>query len=54
MGFIISGQFYYRVSFQIFEKMEVNGPGAHPLFVFLKKQLLDSWEDGLSGISPSL
>ena len=29
----------YGVSFQIFERVEVNGPGAHPLFAFLKKQL---------------
>ncbi|HZK96405.1 MAG TPA: glutathione peroxidase [Prolixibacteraceae bacterium] len=29
----------YGVSFQMFEKLEVNGPGAHPLYVFLRKQL---------------
>ncbi len=29
----------YGVSFQMFEKIEVNGKGAHPLFVYLKKQL---------------
>ncbi len=29
----------YGVSFQMFEKVEVNGSGAHPLFVYLKKQL---------------
>jgi len=29
----------YGVSFQLFEKIEVNGPGSHPLFVFLKKHL---------------
>lgn len=29
----------YGVSFQMFEKIEVNGSGAHPLFVFLKKHL---------------
>jgi len=29
----------YGVSFQMFEKIEVNGPWAHPLYVFLKKQL---------------
>ena len=29
----------YGVSFQMFEKIEVNGSGAHPLFVFLRKQL---------------
>ncbi len=26
----------YRTSFPLFAKIEVNGPGAHPLFVFLK------------------
>ena len=29
----------YGVSFQMFEKIEVNGTGAHPLYVYLKKQL---------------
>lgn len=29
----------YGVTFQVFEKVEVNGSGAHPLFVFLKKKL---------------
>jgi len=29
----------YGVSFQIFEKIEVNGKNAHPLFVYLKKAL---------------
>ena len=29
----------YGISFQMFEKIEVNGPGAHPLYVFLRKQL---------------
>jgi len=29
----------YGVSFQMFEKIEVNGSGAHPLFVYLRKQL---------------
>jgi len=29
----------YGVSFQMFEKVEVNGSGAHPLYVFLKKHL---------------
>jgi len=29
----------YGVSFQMFEKIEVNGPGAHPLYVYLKNQL---------------
>lgn len=28
----------YGVSFSMFEKIEVNGPGAHPLYRFLKKQ----------------
>jgi len=29
----------YGVTFQMFEKIEVNGSGAHPLFVYLKTQL---------------
>ena len=29
----------YGVSFQMFDKTEVNGPNAHPLFRFLKKNL---------------
>ncbi len=29
----------YGVSFQMFEKIEVNGVNAHPLFVYLKKNL---------------
>lgn len=29
----------YGVTFQMFEKIEVNGSGAHPLYVFLKKKL---------------
>lgn len=29
----------YGVSFQMFEKIEVNGSVAHPLYVFLKKKL---------------
>ena len=29
----------YGVSFPLFEKIEVNGPGAHPLFKFLKRKL---------------
>lgn len=29
----------YGVSFQLFEKVEVNGAQAHPLFKFLKKKL---------------
>ncbi len=29
----------YGVSFQIFEKTEVNGKGTHPLYVFLKNRL---------------
>jgi len=28
----------YRVSFPMFAKVEVNGPDAHPLFKYLKKQ----------------
>jgi len=28
----------YGVSFQMFEKIEVNGDGAHPLYKFLKKE----------------
>lgn len=28
----------YDISFPLFEKIEVNGPGAHPLFVWLKSQ----------------
>ncbi len=28
----------YGVSFPMFSKVEVNGPAAHPLFVFLKQQ----------------
>ncbi|MGD0939922.1 MAG: glutathione peroxidase [Terracidiphilus sp.] len=27
----------YGVSFSLFQKIEVNGPGAHPLYQFLKK-----------------
>lgn len=29
----------YGVSFQMFEKIEVNGKNAHPLFIFLKNNL---------------
>lgn len=29
----------HGVTFPLFEKIEVNGPGTHPLFVFLKKRL---------------
>ncbi len=29
----------YGVSFQMFEKIEVNGPNAHPLFTWLKQSL---------------
>jgi len=29
----------YGVSFQMFDKIEVNGSGAHPIYVFLKKKL---------------
>ncbi len=32
----------YGVSFQMFEKIEVNGPDAHPLFTWLKNSL-PSW-----------
>ena len=28
----------YRVSFPLFAKIDVNGPGAHPLYQFLKKE----------------
>jgi len=28
----------YGVTFPLFEKIEVNGPGAHPLYQWLKKQ----------------
>jgi glutathione peroxidase len=28
----------YRISFPLFEKIEVNGPDAHPLFSHLKKE----------------
>jgi glutathione peroxidase len=31
-------QRHYGVSFQMFEKIEVNGTGAHPLFRWLKEQ----------------
>lgn len=31
----------YGVSFQMFEKIKVNGKQAHPLFAYLKKQLPD-------------
>jgi len=30
-------QLNYGVGFQMFEKVEVNGPGTHPVFEFLKK-----------------
>lgn len=30
----------YGVSFQMFEKVEVNGTAAHPVFRYLKKELL--------------
>lgn len=32
-------QINYGVSFPVFEKIEVNGPKAHPLFRYLKQQL---------------
>jgi len=28
----------YGVTFQMFDKIDVNGPGAHPLFVYLKRE----------------
>jgi glutathione peroxidase len=28
----------YRITFPMFEKIEVNGPDAHPLFQYLKKE----------------
>ena len=28
----------YRITFPVFEKIEVNGPDAHPLFQYLKKE----------------
>ncbi len=28
----------YGITFPLFDKVEVNGPGAHPLFVWLKSQ----------------
>lgn len=28
----------YDITFPLFEKIEVNGPGAHPLYVWLKSQ----------------
>lgn len=31
-------QLNYGVSFPVFSKIEVNGPGAHPLFQYLKEQ----------------
>lgn len=27
----------YGVEFEIFDKIEVNGEGAHPIFVYLRK-----------------
>ncbi|KGL54529.1 glutathione peroxidase [Pantoea ananatis] len=30
---------HYGVSFPMFEKVEVNGPGTHPLFLYLKAEL---------------
>ena len=29
---------HYRITFPMFEKIDVNGPNAHPLFQFLKKE----------------
>lgn len=37
----------YGVSFQMFEKIEVNGEGAHPVFKFLKKQLPGTFGNNL-------
>jgi glutathione peroxidase len=31
-------QRHYGVAFRMFEKIDVNGPGAHPLFRWLKKE----------------
>jgi glutathione peroxidase len=31
-------QLNYGVTFDMFEKIDVNGPGAHPLYQFLKKE----------------
>ena len=31
-------QLNYKVSFPMFEKIEVNGAGAHPLYDYLKRQ----------------
>jgi glutathione peroxidase len=39
----------YGVSFPVFAKIEVNGPGAHPLYRFLKKEkpgILGRWGGG--------
>ena len=43
----------YGVSFPMFEKVDVNGPAAHPLFRYLKQALPGVLADGSSGISPS-
>jgi len=32
-------QLNYQITFPIFRKIKVNGPDAHPLFVYLKKEL---------------
>ena len=32
-------QLNYGISFPIFQKIEVNGKNAHPLFIYLKKEL---------------
>jgi glutathione peroxidase len=29
---------HYRITFPMFEKIDVNGPNAHPLFQYLKKE----------------
>ncbi|GJA01555.1 hypothetical protein ECV0102_19030 [Enterobacter cloacae] len=43
----------YGVSFPMFEKVEVNGGAAHPVFRFLKTNCLACSEDGSNGISRS-
>ncbi|MDZ3990525.1 Thioredoxin/glutathione peroxidase BtuE [Pseudomonas sp. Teo4] len=44
----------FGVSFPLFRKIEVNGPGAHPLFVELKQRAPACWAPRRSsGTSPS-
>ena len=43
----------YGVSFPMFEKVEVNGGAAHPVFRYLKTNCLACSEDGSNGISRS-